>query len=345
MTVCSKCTKQIKSCDLKTCSKCSTAYHYQCLGVPTENFTKESKTYKAAWKCAECKLADKRGDSSNTPTPSQPKALTQSIDSPAVHSDDWKQYFDRKLEESLARLLKDIRREFTVENTDTRTKIQELTESVNYMSTKYEQLKEALENKTKAISDLQEENSSLRSQVGSLRSEVGNLSTQLNEFEQHSRDCNLEIQCVPEHTSENLKTVVRQLATTVGYSLTEHELLNYHRVSKLNKDSGRPRSIVVKLSSPLARDSFIAAAKTFNRTHQSDKLNSSHLGIADKEKKPIFVCEHLTPANKHLHAAARKVAKDKKFDFVWVRNGRIFMRKDVNSKSFVVKDLDFLNSL
>lgn len=334
MSICSKCVKQIKPSDIKACAKCSATFHYQCLGLPADNYLKESKAYKAGWKCPDCKSTEKRGESSSTPA----QAKIGAHNSPATDStEELKQYIDRKLEESLSRLLKDIRRDFTTESSETRSKIQELTESVTFMSVRCEQLKEDLSIKTQKLGKLEIDNDTLKLQVA-------DLSTRLNQFEQQSRDSNLEIQCVPEHTSENLLTVVRQLATTIGYALPEHELLNYHRVAKVNQQSSRPRSIVVKLSSPLVRDKIIAAVKTFNRTHPSDKLNSSHFGLADV-KTPVYVCEHLSPANKQLHAAARKVAKDKSFKFVWVRNGRIFMRKDVNSKSFVVRDQDFLSSI
>lgn len=177
-----------------------------------------------------------------------------------------------------------------------------------------------------------------------LQSQVSDLNNRLNQFEQLSRDCNLEIQCVPERKSENLKTILHELTTTIDCKLPEHELLNFHRVARVNPQSTRPRSIVVRLSSPLVRDKLIAAVKSFNKSHVSDKLNTSHLGLGG-EKKPIYVCEHLSPSNKQLHAAVRKVTKDKNYQFVWVRNGRIFIRKDVNSKSYIVKDLEFLNSL
>lgn len=338
MNTCNKCNKQIRSSEIKSCSKCGIVYHYQCLGVPQENFAKESKAYKAAWKCSECKPVEKRSESSSTPSHSQPNKQCQSVESPAVtNNDDLKQYINNKLEESLSQLLKDIRRDFTTESTDTRNRIQELTESVNFMSINYDKLKEALDDKTKIIGDQQIE-------ICALHAEVTNLNVRLNQIEQQSRDSNLEIQCVPEHKAENLKTVIHQLVATVGCGLPDSELLNYHRVAKINQESNRPRSIVVRLSSPLIRDKIIAAVKTFNRTHQNDKLNSSHLGIAD-EKKPVFVGEHLSPGNKQLHAAARKAAKEKKYQFVWVRGGRIYMRKDVNSKSIVVRDLDFINSL
>lgn len=335
MGTCSKCSKQVKTSDLKICSKCGAHFHYQCLSITAENFSKESKAHKATWKCPNCKSSESQNKSI---TPPLSKTSVQVSDSPILdNNEDLKQYIEKKLDETFARLLSEIKRDLSAESCDTRSKIQELTESVNYMTDKCDALQKSLETEIKKVGDLELENKALKSQVSYL-------SNRLDDFEQHSRDCNLDIQCVPERKSENLREIVHQLTATVGYQLPDHELLNYHRVAKFNQDSNRPRSIIVKLCSPLVRDKIIAAVKIFNKSHPSDKLNSAHLGVGGKDN-PVYVCEHLSPANKQLHAAARKTAKEKKFQFVWVRNGRIFMRKDANSKSFAVKDLDVLDHL
>ncbi|KAG8284259.1 hypothetical protein J6590_106999, partial [Homalodisca vitripennis] len=35
----------------------------------------------------------------------------------------------------------------------------------------------------------------------------------------------------------------------------------------------------------------------------------------------------LSPARRRLHALARKFQREKNYKFLWVRNGKIFMRK------------------
>lgn len=258
-------------------------------------------------------------------------ARPQRASSPLT-AEDLKQYIDKKFEESIAQLLSEIRSEFSNKNSETKDLFTELKKSVDYMSDNYDELLENLKSKTKMLNDLQTENTALRGQVI-------DLNTRLDLIEQQSRKGNIEIQCVPEYKSENLETVVQQPANTVACNLTDQEILNYHRISKMNQDSTRLRSIVLKLSSPLVRDKILAAVKIFNKTQQNDKLklNSSHLGLAG-EKKSIFVCEHLSLANKKLHAAARAIAKERKYEFVWVWNGRINMKKDINSKAFQVKN-------
>lgn len=184
---------------------------------------------------SDCKSSEKQVEKFITP-PSEGSNKTPIFNSSLGNSnEDLKQYIDKKLEDSLSRLLVDIRNNFSVESSDTRSKIQELTESVNHMTSKYDQLKNALDIETKKVGDLEHENKVLQSQVS-------DLNNRLNQFEQLSRDCNLEIQCVPERKSENLKTILHELTTTIDCKLPEHELLNFHRVARVNPQSTRPRS-------------------------------------------------------------------------------------------------------
>lgn len=68
------------------------------------------------------------------------------------------------------------------------------------------------------------------------------------------------------------------------------------------------------------------------------------MGIAG-DKSPVYVCEHLSPANKALHAAARIRSRELGYKFVWVRNGHIFMRKDETSRFIHIKNKQTLVAL
>lgn len=179
-----------------------------------------------------------------------------------------------------------------------------------------------------------------------LQNTVSELTLKVAQMEQHSRDCNIEVQCVPETRSENLLNIVDKLLHTVSCQLPDMSIQRIHRVPKLNPNSDRPRTIVVKMVTPQARDTVLAAVMKFNKSKKrtEDKLNALHLGFANN-KQPIYVSEHLTLANKKLHAAARATAKERGYEYVWIRNGRIFIRKNNESPSVVVRSEDFLKTL
>jgi hypothetical protein len=116
------------------------------------------------------------------------------------------------------------------------------------------------------------------------------------------------------------------------------------RVAKMNSDSNRPRSVVVKLRSARCRDSLIAAVQTYNRKNSNERLNTEVVGIGG-EKKLIFVSEHLSPDKKSLHAATRLKAKELSYKFVWVRNGKIFVRKSENAQARLINSRHYLDKL
>lgn len=68
-----------------------------------------------------------------------------------------------------------------------------------------------------------------------------------------------------------------------------------------------------------------------------EKLDVFHLGVNDS-RDPIFVTEHVSDANKDLHAAARQFKKAENYQFLWVRNNKIFMRKNETSNYILIKN-------
>lgn len=174
-----------------------------------------------------------------------------------------------------------------------------------------------------------------------LSSLVQNLQERLCQVEQNARVTNIEISGIPEKKFENLVKTVEQLGNIVENPIIESEILHVTRVAKLNKDNSRPRSVIVKLSSQRRRDELLAAVSKFNKKNKDDKLNTAHLGIGGR-REPVFVSEHLTLSNKQLHAAARKRSKEVGWKFVWVRDGRVFVRKSEQSPAIYIKNEDSL---
>ncbi|KAL4712081.1 hypothetical protein ACJJTC_005317 [Scirpophaga incertulas] len=140
------------------------------------------------------------------------------------------------------------------------------------------------------------------------------MSERLSRLDQLSRASNLEIQCVPESNSENVIKLVEQLGRTVKSA----------------------HGCVIPYSHPLSNT---------NQTHNQKKLQSCDLGIGGKTSCPIYVVENLSPENKELHAAARKRGKELGYKFVWIRGGKIFMRKDESANYTFVKNTDTLTRL
>lgn len=354
--ICFGCRNVLPKKEYIDCSHCHHSYDLLCANISSKRFHSMDQQRKKCWKCLECQSKKPKSDNSNTPV----RANRRSFD-----SDDENVNLNRGEESNVTLRVKKqcsksdsndtyvtedkirmiIRQDMTEVITDLVSRhltiitnqITGFQESLSFLSKQYDDLKKSVDEKDVIISNLESKNNTLTSQMKSL-------SERLGQIEQHSRSNNLEINGIPEHRSENLFKTLEQLGNAVDNPFAENDILHVTRISKLNKETDRPRAVIVKLRSQRRRDELLAAVVRYNKKNNIDKLSSEHLGYGGR-RMPVFVSEHLTPANKSLHAATRKKAKDSGYKFVWVRDGRVLARKDEQSPAIVIKDVECLKLL
>ena len=362
---CAGCLVDFNSKECLQCFICHQWYDLLCAGVREKVFKSMGIKQKSIWKCPTCLSKQPKHDNKNTPvrptklvspTAERSPRLLSPTDANAAVCSYSKQLQnqttpvqtneDTLVEFSRSTLREIIREEIQSALKDTVSdqfrQINELitgfNESLSFYNEKYEEMKATLEDKSVRIQKLEKDNSGLRDSIQQL-------SQRLNLVEQNSRSANVELQCVPENKAENLVTTVLQLGKVISCDIKDPDILHCTRIAKKDAQSARPRSILIKFCSPRLRDSFLAASMKFNRTNNQDKLNTSHLGIAAEKPQPIYVSEHLSSENKAIHAAARIRGKELGFKFVWVRDGKVFMKKEDSSQRIVINSLDKLKSL
>lgn len=218
-----------------------------------------------------------------------------------------------------------------------RADLEEFRVSLDFHTGQFDEFRSEYSEFKSTTKELKDENIKLQNTVADLRQ-------RLSYLEQHARANNLELQCLPEHKQENLYTIVKQLGSVVGCVVQDSDISHCTRIAKLNAKNIRPRSIVVQLASPRIRDQLLASVINYNKNKSHEKLNTSDFGMAGN-RTPVFVAEHLSPINKALHAATRLKAKEKGYKYVWVRNGRIFVRKTESDEHILIGSLDILNKL
>lgn len=331
MSSCNGCHRIVSVTEKITCSACSNVYHYACVSFSKENYNKLSTKTKSLWKCPECKLPRAKGDNSNTPVKEDAAVIEEPLQLDSLDSR------FKQLESSIvSRLQSFFHSKIEALHSDVKA-IPELVKTIDFLSGAYDEMNSEL-------SKLKAETSILRDHNAKLNENVKELNHKLAVIEQQARECNLEIQCLPEVPKENLVKTVLLLGKVVSCPLEEKDVLSCTRVAKSNPKSTRPKSIIVKLPSTRMRDNLLAACLNYNKSHPKEKLHSALLGYGD-ERKQIYVSEHLSPSNRSLHAQARLFRKDNNYKYLWVRNGRILMRKDDQSPALWVRDVEALQAL
>ncbi|KAG8300561.1 hypothetical protein J6590_073413 [Homalodisca vitripennis] len=123
---------------------------------------------------------------------------------------------------------------------------------------------------------------------------------------------------------------------SMGYGLSRGDLDAMvdacHRLGRQTGDN--PPGIIIKFVRRFDKEELLKKRRV-KRT-----LSIRHIGRSDD--RPIYVNESLSPARRRLYAMARRVQKEKDLKFLWVRNGKIFLRKEENSPIKVITCQDDL---
>lgn len=361
---CSGCQNTIKNKEFLECAVCKMRYDIDCANISSERFYgsfAQDIDRRRTWKCPECCSKQPKTGNLNTPIHSTGRCdsvvnagsedlslhtanITVRTRKPHLHSLDSPNRDEYVTEEKLRNILKEefevsfrsiIKELISTQVENLVEELKEMKDSLNFFNKQYEDIKSTLEAKNAIIDYLQKDNNILKSSVT-------DLSDRLNQVEQNLRECNIEVNGIPEHKQENLNNTVEQLIKTVTAPISADDILLATRVAKVSKDSDRPRALIVKFRTPRLRDTVIASVAAFNKKNPNNKLSSKHLGLAGTSR-PVFVAEHLSPLNRALHAATRHKAKELNYKYTWVRNGRIFIRKNESSNALLIRNMDGLS--
>ncbi|CAK1586053.1 unnamed protein product [Parnassius mnemosyne] len=328
------------------CTYCKKSYHFLCLSMP--EIARDSEAYDK-WKCPECiNLAPKTSKKDCTPTRNitttrgnKRPALNSPPKASPVTSENVRTIVQDVIKKEFNDMLKQLNNSMigviTKELEPIKNEMRDLKESMSFINKKFEEIESEQLAAKKSFKVLQDINTHLGNTVS-------DLVQRLNYLEQQSRSNNLELQCLPENKHENLYSTVKQLGIIIGCELKDEDILHCTRIAKMSSSNTRPRSIVIQLASPKVRDQILAAVISFNKSNPQNKLNSEHFGHTGI-KKPVYVVEHLSPSNKALHAAARLKSKEKGYKYVWVRKGKIFVRKSENSEYIYIRNSDTLSKI
>jgi len=121
--------------------------------------------------------------------------------------------------------------------------IQEIRKCQEYLGSKYEEIKVELRTMQNIIKNLEHENAILKQTVASLQKHSAETEAKVNNFEQYSRRCCLEIQGIPYTDNENTEEVV-YLVKQLGIVITGSEISAAHRLAPPNDSNGSPAMIV-----------------------------------------------------------------------------------------------------
>jgi hypothetical protein len=212
-----------------------------------------------------------------------------------------------------------------------------LIESVSFMSKQYDDLMEKIDKNNNLTEDLIKKVDVLSKDAETKDQIIEELSDRLNVLEQANLSMCVEIHNYEQIPGEELKVTVKRLADRIQAPPIESTVCDmYRRMPNMKRQgaSGVPGVIVMKFNSADARNVWLERRRLNNITSGSVNNNNCELKIR--------VFEMLTPQNKKLLWQTRTTAKAANYTFIWVKNGRIFIKENENKgtvRIFNEKDL------
>lgn len=163
------------------------------------------------------------------------------------------------------------------------------------------------------------------------------LEDKMESMQQDSRKANFEIKNVPKksnETKDDLIHMVTSLSNSVGCPIDKTVIRDIYRVRAKKDTSNTP--IVVETNSTLIKNNILRSCKAFN-IKQKSKLCAKHLDMRTNEDTPIFITEQLTAKAARLHFLARDLVKSKAYKYCWTAYGRVYLKRDDDSQSIIIK--------
>ncbi|KAB0796934.1 hypothetical protein PPYR_10995 [Photinus pyralis] len=326
--VCQKCTFNITSTQQKIkCVRCSKRYHINCMN-PTIGELQYLKDNKEKWQCLTCIESNTKLRNTGSSSYYVPDEIPASVD---VDPNDGQ----LNTSTALAHIIGQLKTVLEVQS--------ETTTSINLCHEKIDELNNNFKKLSDAVTACEKNIEALETKNVILQRENSEIKEKLNELEQYTRKNIFEVYGVPESPGENIAVVVQAVANSIGFKLERWMIDTTHRLRKNANRPDQARGIIIKFVRRLDKEEFMRLKRVKRELKVSD-LGSDFRNLI-KQDNYIYVNDSLTVTNKILLNKAREFKKQNNVKYLWIRNGKIFMRVNEQSRVYEIKSSNDLRDV
>ncbi|XP_059057827.1 uncharacterized protein LOC131851353 [Achroia grisella] len=312
MEKCDKCNKSItKRIPGLECSRCEKLVHLNtlCSGLSNKQLTAIRASENLEWTCQECQRSTSKRSSIVVPDDDTDEDGNQLLNTETNQI-------------NMKKLLQNISKE--VEKA-VRREINELRVSLQYHSEKMDEVMEVAEACKQAVQDIQRKNIDLINRNKHLETRINAMEQRIEEIEQHQVARHIEISNIPYTEQENIKNIVDKVAI-----LLKQPISDIKAARRLSRKRDSPGVVQVELKEEEMQESWVSASKNC-KIYTSNLMPTTSPAAAQNR---IFVRPFLTAYNKKL-LWSTKQSLNGTYKYIWSKKGKIFIRKDDNSKPVI----------
>ncbi|KAI5703463.1 hypothetical protein M8J75_011975 [Diaphorina citri] len=325
MSLCNSCNRDLPvDGGYVVCGVCGGGLHYNCTTVSEASWRSMSNPTKAKWRCGECRGRSnyllQRSDSSGS--------LSGNLTDGGLNQE------NRKKDEiiTLSKMEALLDRKFKMFKND-------VEKSLEYLGGTLEDLSKTFKELERKVVLVEKNQEKLENQNIELRKKVKDLEILVQDMAQEGNKNKLEITGVPQNVDYVAYTEKIFEKIKVNQVVKKEE---YH-VEKITvkKPNSPPqvKSLVVTLKNNQIRDSVLETLKR-------DKPRMSTADFINQQPAlPIFINEYLSPYLKKLFYEAKKIKGDKNYEYLWVKNGQILLKKTAGGKVMRLTSMEDLGKI
>ncbi|KAL4707118.1 hypothetical protein ACJJTC_011444 [Scirpophaga incertulas] len=214
------------------------------------------------------------------------------------------------------------------------TEIRKLSQQITALSTlaqDIKSIKEDIQQLKNSVEYAHRRSVNMNHRRSVMNQRIADLEDFIKQKDQADRLNNAEVKGIPFKESENLFDVVSKLGAAIGCNVAKTEINYVVRVP--TRIDPKKKNIIISFNNRYHKENFVACS----RSHKN--LSIADIGF-DSDSK-IFINDHLTLENKKLLNKAKQIARDHGYSYIWVKNCKIFLRKDQTSPiKYVKSELD-----
>lgn len=213
--------------------------------------------------------------------------------------------------------------------------VDELRKSVEFMSGKFDSICEDIAQTRSELKSTQEEFRALSRENAILKQEI-------NDLQQYTRRDNVMVFGAPEFDGKSTYEVIDNICNVIGGTDLVQDVSIAHR---LPAKPGKSRPIIIRFCKRRSRDEFLQRFKIEAKKDDTGPGISTKLIDNNLPTGRITAGEQLTATTRDLINKTRDVAKLRGYQFVWSRDGKVFVRKNERSPVNRITSLQDIHNL
>lgn len=227
-----------------------------------------------------------------------------------------------------------------VQNKEILQKMNDIESAMQFLSNKYDELKNMYEKVTAENTSLKKVNIEITNKCEEIQNDNSDMHFSINELKQNELKNNLVVFGAPSvRDQKSLQLTFKHILTQLDIP---HDQLQIDDIFQ-KKNNSAQSPIFIKFRTLQQKIDFKQAAKT-SMINKNKYLHANDIGFSTANNNKIIFVDQLTENNRNLLREA-KLLRAHGYKYIWTVNGKILVKKNEDTDTLVIKNLNCIDSL